>query len=147
MCWPDDFKWNTAVCFSLRVCWLSFDFQIGAALLMLTAPVVEFTLGECPRIWIWQDLSAHRLVCISCWNSQIYVGLIWFSADLLPVLSENLCWSSFDYTRDAPKLKFLAKAEAEQNETLGRRPKAEYRTRFFAFFSPWPILPFFSTIA
>ncbi len=33
----------------------------------------------------WLDLSTHRLFCISCWNRHIYVGLIWFSADLWPI--------------------------------------------------------------
>ncbi len=43
-------------------------------------------------------------------------------------------------TRDAPEWKFLA--EAEQNETLGRRPNTEHG--FSKKIPPWrPILPFF----
>ncbi len=38
------------------------------------------------------------------------------------------------FSRDAPKWKFLAEAEDEQNETLGRRPNTEHV--FFAFFPP-----------
>ncbi len=44
---------------------------------------------------------------------------------------EERIYIRFATTRDAPKWKFLA--EAEQNETLGRRPNTEH---VFSHFSP-----------
>ncbi len=47
--------------------------------------------------------------------------------------------------RDAPKWKFLAEAEAEQNETLGRRPNTEQG--FSHFFPMKAYFAIFFTIA
>ncbi len=54
-----------------------------------------------------------------------------------------LCYTLHTFTRGAPKWKFLA--EAEQNETLGRRPNTEYG--FLNFFPMKAYFAIFFTIA